>query len=213
MRSASYRRRALLALVAVLAAAIGAFIPGTASAAVDPEVWFGSPVGGSWNADARTHHFMTNARDYGDWATDIKVGAGVQVVLYAAPQNGGYNVTTKVEQVGPACSSGRDGASMVAVGVYANGVKVGSIKYGHVRPSVSEGQWINRWGTSIGTVATGMTPNDLCWTGPHVHLEGFNVHNYSCFNRGYGIGSWLDPSNFVGFVGGARVGGYRQPCP
>ncbi|WP_157467389.1 hypothetical protein [Frankia sp. QA3] len=199
-----------MALVVVL---VGLLIPGTAAAAVpDPEVWAGSPVAGSWNTDAATHHWLANAADQGDWATDIAVGAGTPVAVYVAPQNGGYDVATRVDQIGAACRAG-DGASFVTVGIYTNGVRVGSITYGHVRPGVQAGQWVGRWGAVIGTVADGLPYDANCWTGPHVHLQMFNVHNYSCFNRGYGTNYHVDATNFVGFSGGRRVGGAGQACP
>lgn len=207
-------RSATSALAAVVATVVvAALTTATASAGpVLPEIWAGSPVSGTWNSDARSHHWLANASDQGDWATDIAVAAGTPVVTYIAPQNGGYDVTTRVDQIGAGCRSG-DGAGFVTVGVYASGTRVGSVTYGHVRPGVAVGQWISRWGATIGTVAGGLPVDANCWTGPHIHLQMFNVSKYSCFNRGYGVGSVVDPSNFVGFTGGNRVGGPRQPCP
>jgi len=189
-----------------------AVAPASASSVVDREVWIGSPVTGTWNANASSHHWLGNATDQGDWATDIKVGAGTQVKVYLAPQTSGYTVTAKVTQIANGCVSG-NGAKMVAVGVYVNGTKIGSVKYAHVNPSVSVGQAVNRWGGVIGTVAGGLPYNANCWTGPHNHVEGFNVHNFSCYNRGFGIGSHVNVTNFVGFIGGKRVSGARQACP
>lgn len=211
----SHHMRSMLALLVVGALLVGSVLtPSVASAVtVDHEVWVGSPVEGRWNANARRHHWMLNARDRGDWATDITAPAGAPVRLYVAPQRRGYRVTTRVDQIGQTCAYGRRGAKFVAVGIYANGRRIGSVKYGHLRPSVRVGQWVKRWGTKLGTVRGGLPKNEKCWTGPHVHAEMFNTRNYSCFNRGYRIGSRLRRTNFVGFVGGRRVGGYRQPCP
>jgi hypothetical protein len=208
-------RRSIMTVAPALALLIGGAVtqrPASAATVVDPEVWAGSPVDGTWNANAANHHWLANAADQGDWATDIAVGAGAPVVAYVAPQNGGYGVDTRVDQIGNACRSG-DGASFVTVGIYVNGGRIGSITYAHVRPTVGVGQWISRWGSTIGTVAGGLPRNDACWTGPHVHVQMFNVHNYSCFNRGYGIGSVVHPTNFIGFAGGRRVGGSGQACP
>jgi hypothetical protein len=214
-----FAKRVMLAVMAVAAVvSIGVLAPRSASAAasaatvVDPEVWAGSPVEGTWNADAANHHWLANASDQGDWAADIKAGAGVPVVVYVAPQNAGYTVTTRVDQIGAACRAG-NGANFVTVGIYANGTRIGSITYAHVRPTVVVGQFINRWGSSIGTVATGLPYDEACWTGPHVHVQMFNVHNYSCFNRGYSIGFAVHPTNFIGFSGGRRVSADRTPCP
>lgn len=214
MRRTSRFRTKILALGAAVAVIVGlGSVASPASATTpDPEVWAGSPVDGRWVSPGSSHHWLANASDQGDWATDIATGAGAAVVVYVAPQNGGYNVTTRVDQIGAACRAG-NGASFVTVGIYVNGARIGSITYAHLNPSVSVGQWINRWGSVVGTVAGGLPYNSACWTGPHVHTQMYNVHNYSCFNRGYGIGSAVHPTNFIGFAGGWRVGGPRQACP
>lgn len=213
MTSSSVRRSTSLLLAVTLAILGVVTLQGTASAVVSPEAWAGSPVTGKWNADARTHHWLGNAKDQGDWASDITAPAGTSVVVYVAPQKSGYTIMTRVDQIGAGCVAPRNGASFVTVGIYANGSRIGSITYGHVNPTVHVGQSVNRWGSVIGHVAGGLPVNSACWTGPHVHLQMFNVHNYSCFNRGYKIGSTLRPTNFVGFAGGHRVSGPRQACP
>ncbi|HSW81517.1 MAG TPA: hypothetical protein VLG40_03910 [Candidatus Saccharimonas sp.] len=212
MKITSSAQRLGLVLIAVLSLVLGMAGTSSASSIVDPEVWAGSPVAGTWTSDPATHHWLANDMDQGDWASDIATPAGTQVVTYIAPQNGGYTVSTRVDQIGSACVGG-GGASFVNVGIYVNGGKVGSVSYAHLNPSVSVGQWISRWGAVVGTVAGGLPVNGDCWTGPHTHVQMYNVHNYSCFNRGYSIGSWLNPSNFIGFVGGNRVSGARQACP
>jgi hypothetical protein len=188
-------------------------IQSPASATTSPEVWGGSPVAGHWMVDATTHHWLGNARDQGNWAADISAPAGANVVVYIAPQNSGYTVTTRVDQIGAGCVAPHSGASFVTIGIYVNGARIGSITYGHLNPTVHVGQAISRWGSVVGHVAGGLPYDQACWTGPHVHLQMFNTHNYSCFNRGYHIGSILKPTNFVGFAGGHRVSGSRRACP
>jgi hypothetical protein len=62
-------------------------------------------------------------------------------MLYAAPVNSGYAVSAHIDTVGPACASGRisDGYR-VTVGIYADSMKIGTVTYAHINPSVSAGQ-------------------------------------------------------------------------
>jgi Protein of unknown function (DUF2673) len=204
---------AIGAAVPIFASTMAATQPASASTIVDREVWIGSPVNGTWTSDAYTHHYLDLDPDVGDWAGDIGTAAGQQVIVYVAPQTSGYIVTTRVDHIGPGCGGGANGARFVNVGIYVNNVRIGSVSYAHLNPSVREGQWISRWGSVVGTVAGGLPVNQACWTGPHVHMQSYNVHNWSCFNRGYRIGSSLARTNFVSFVGGHRVSGSRQACP
>jgi hypothetical protein len=212
------RLRAVLVVIgaaaSILASTLTAAAPAaSASTIVDREVWVGSPVNGTWTSDAYTHHYLALDPDVGDWAGDIGTGAGQQVFVYVAPQTSGYTVTTRVDYIGPGCGGGANGASFVNVGIYVNGSRIGSVSYAHINPSVHVGQWISRWGSVVGLVAGNLPYNVNCWTGSHVHMQSYNVHNYSCFNGGYHIGSALSRTNFVSFVGGRRVSGPRQACP
>lgn len=139
--------------------------------------------------------------------------AGQLVFVYVAPQTSGYTVTTRVDYIGPGCGGGANGASFVNVGIYVNGSRIGSVSYAHINPSVHPGQWISRWGSVVGLVAGNLPYNVNCWSGSHVHMQSYNVHNYSCFNGGYHSGSVLSRTNFVSFVGRRRVSGPRQACP
>jgi hypothetical protein len=65
----------------------------------------------------------------------------------------------------------------------------------------------------VGTVAGGLPYDERCWTAPHTHVELMNVHNWSCYNRGYHVGSHLNMHDFVGFAGGKRVSDVLQACP
>jgi hypothetical protein len=183
-------------------------------------VWGGSPVHGYYDygppSPPAVHHFLANAADQGDWALDIG-GPGVggqDVLVYIAPDNGAPNVTTRVDQIGAGCTNGANGASFVTVGIYqGDGQRIGSITYGHIRPTVGVGASVNRWGGKVGTVATGLPINQACWTGPHVHVQMFSVKNYACYNGTYRHEQEMWRSNFIGFTGGNMARGFRQACP
>jgi hypothetical protein len=204
-----------------------------------PAVWVGSPVNGRWpTADGcsgsggqypsatcslpRAHHTFFFGMPYrGDWGVDLQgVSAGNSVRLYAAPRSSSTAVRAKVETVRNACAarSGESsaqtaarGGKVVVVGIYANGSRVGWVSYAHVQPSVSSGQWINRWGTQIGTV--GRYTSNSCWRGVHLHFEMTNQSDYSCYNRGWRPGQAISRTNFMGFVGGRYATSPRTACP
>ena len=90
---------------------------------------------------------------------------------------------------------------------------IGSATYAHVEPTVSEGAWINRWETQIGTVGGGYRTASGCWGGPHVHFQMYSEHNYACYNKDWHPSQWMGVHEFVGFVGGSYASGPRQACP
>jgi hypothetical protein len=214
--------------------------PATASTP-DPAVWVGSPVNGTWpntagcagatypsppNGDCSlpTVHHITyySTFDWGttidDWASDDQgVVPGERVMLYAAPVNSGYTVSAHIDAVGPACASLliSDGGYRVTVGIYAGSTKIGTVTYAHINPTVSQGQWVSRWGTQIGTVGSGYNTRDKCWTAPHVHIEMASRHNYSCFSKIFlkYPGVRLSETNFQGYLGGDYASGPRRACP
>ena len=192
-------------------------------------VWVGSPFRGTWPISAgcpssfpsstcsqpSSHWWLANAPQ-GDWAADLQnVGVGQPVVLYAAPRDQNVPVTAVVDAVGPACRSGvvGDGGYRVTVGLFVRGTRVGSVTYAHVNPNVSQGQTISRWGSQIGTVGGGYNRGRGCWDGAHVHFQAYAQSGYSCFNRTWQGGQWMDPGNFLGFVTGRYASGARQGCP
>lgn len=203
---------------------------GSAPAPSDGDsVWVGSPIRGTWPTGAgcpstfpssscsqpSAHWWLANAPQ-GDWAADLQnVGVGTPVVLYAAPRDQSVPVTAVVDAVGPACSSGvvSHGGYRVTIGLFVRGSRIGSVTYAHVNPSVSQGQTVNRWGTQIGTVGGGYNTGAGCWTGAHVHFQSYAQTGYSCYNRTWQGGQWMDPSNFLGFVTGRYASGPRQGCP
>lgn len=232
--------RWLLTAAAAVAAAVGLAaviaVPAQAAAARS-SVWVGSPIDGNWAvwdgycpgatypsdmcSWPTVHHSYTWGMPYvGDWATDLGVGAGQVVNLYAAPNDTWRTITAKVEKIPLACAvrSGETyqqtfarGGNTVVVGLYEGATRIGWVAYTHVNPSVSVGQWINRWGAAIGTV--GSYTSNSCWTGVHLHIEMTNETNYSCFNKGWSSGQAMWKTNFVGFLGGAYRTAPRQACP
>jgi hypothetical protein len=135
------------------------------------------------------------------------------VTLYVAPQDPATPITTRIEDVGPACRSGAlgDGGSKVVVGIWSGGTKLGAVAFAHLNVTVHTGDVVDRWGTQLGTVGS-YTPN-VCWSGVHLHTEMVSQHNYSCFNKGWHPGQPTEPTNFVGFVGGSYATGPRSACP
>jgi hypothetical protein len=149
-----------------------------------------------------------------DWAGDLQgVTAGTGVYLYAAPNDTSIPVSARVETVGPACASGSpaDGGYRVTVALYSGSTRIGTVTYAHIQPSVSQGATISRWGTLLGTV--GSYRWSSCWQGVHVHVEMSSQHHYSCFNRGWSPGQKVNPTNFIGFIGGNYASDRRQACP
>lgn len=220
--------------VAATSTAIATSAPLTFASTPDPAVWVGSPVQGTWPNSVgcpatypsakcslpSVHHIaFSTTFDWGttksDWAADLQsVPEGRRVVLYAAPQNAGYEVQAHVDKVKAACASGviKDGGYQVQIGLYVNGLKIGSVTYAHIQPSVSEGQWISRWGTQVGTV--GSYKKSTCWAGTHVHVELSSRKNYACYSNVFQGKAWgISEANFVGFVGGGYASGARKPCP
>lgn len=179
------------------------------------EVWFGSPVEGAFPTSASSQPQNHKISYGGDWAMDEKAAAGQQAMVYVAPQDGQSSITTKIDSVRPACASHviNDGGYVVVVGVYNGSARVGYIAYAHLNPSVSVGQTVDRWGGVIGTVGSYRNDPVGCWSGSHVHIEGYNTKNFSCFNGTYGAGQVMHRSNFVGFLGGTRATHTRQACP
>lgn len=226
----------LFALLGVIAVIFAGLVVGTTRSAhastADPAVWVGSPFNGNWpnsngcpaaypsdTCSLPSVHRIVYYNPVGgyldDWAADIGQGlpAGTGVYLYAAPQTGGLPISVKVETVGPACASGviGYGGYRVTVAFYYYSTRIGTVTYAHINPALSQGSWISRWGTFLGTV--GSYTGNSCWTGTHVHLEMSSQHNYACYNRGWAPGQYMNATNFIGFIGGNYASAPRQPCP
>ena len=226
------RKRALRVRALTLMALLTAGLLGLASpaSAADPGVWVGSPMSATWpdasgcagavypssSCSLPSVHWWLARAPQGDWSADLQSAApGTPVVLYAAPQDGVTPVTAVIDAVGPACSSGRvaDGGYLVTVAFYTGGTRVGSATYAHINPTVTAGSTVSRWGTQLGTIGTGYDTRAGCWGGPHVHFQMYSTHNYACYNRGWAPGQSMNPTNFLGFVGGSWAASPRQPCP
>jgi hypothetical protein len=148
----------------------------------------------------------------GDWAVDLPKPAATKVHLYVAPRVQASVVTTKVESVSQACTSG-DGGKVITIGVYVEDTKVGWIKYAHVIPAVEAGAEVVPWGTELGSVFEAGSHQKNCWYGPHVHMEVDNTTHYSCYNKGWSAGQDFSPTNFFGFLGGRQVTWHPEACP
>ncbi|MBM0277166.1 M23 family metallopeptidase [Micromonospora tarensis] len=200
-------------LAAIASVFAGASTP-AAAATPTPVVWIGSPLSAHWPTDPSSQPANHHLPYGGDWSVDLtNVGVGTGVQLFAAPQNTALSISAKVEAVGPACASGNlaDGGQKVVVGLYNGGTKIGNVTYAHVNATLGAGAWINRWNTQIGVV--GSYNWSSCWQGVHLHVEMYNQANYSCYNRGWTGGRQVDPTNFLGFLGGSYASARRQPCP
>jgi len=205
---------AVVALAAVLLSPAitksGLTLGGDSADASGPAVLVESNFNGSLTSHPADHHRVTTDPETGqssDWASDWSVSAGTPIT----PQlNGPYGTTLKVMDVQPSCSGGADGGTAVRIAVYEpnGGPRIGWVAYLHLADvAVSAGQVVAT-DTVIGTVGS-FTPNEACWTGPHVHIEGFNDHEYSCY---YAPAS-VAPGNPIGRIGGSDVGSAPAPCP
>lgn len=205
---------------------------GVQGSTVDPAVWIGSPFRGTWpntvgcagasypssSCSLPSVHHIVYYNPVGgyldDWAADFQsVSAGTSVYLYAAPNNTSLSISAQVETVRPACGSGvvSQGGYRVTVAFYNGSIRIGTATYAHINPSVSQGTWVSRWGTRLGTV--GSYTRSSCWSAPHVHFELSSQHKYACYNKGWSPGQWMNASNFVGFIGGNYASSRRMPCP
>jgi hypothetical protein len=206
------------------------------NAAQPIEVWVGAPADGTWPSACTPEksfypsnacslpawHWDLNsgsgAMNDGDWSVDLRIKPGVKLYLYVAPQVSTDVITTQVEAVTDACTTGKGGKA-VKIAVYNKSLaKIGQIIYAHLVPAdgVKAGAKIDSWGGYLGKVADkadGLTYNTKCWTGPHVHFEMYNRKGFSCYNRGFTPDSTFSSTNFLGFLGGDRVSTPRTPCP
>ena len=227
----------VVTVVAVATALLVASAP-PASARTDAEFWIGAPVDGHWAssigcpapfpspvcADPRSHSVDYAALDgtpeRRSWAVDLggsPLVAGTGGYLYVTPYASGVALTTRVDQLGPACAPGTGRAGrVVVVGIYHGSRKVGTVAYAHVKPAVTQGQVVDPRGTKIGTVADTSAPTS-CSQPLRLHVEMGNTNNYSCFARdlhtGRPWGGAVHRGDFIGWVGGRRATGSRQPCP
>ena len=208
-------------------------------------VWIGSPVDGTWpdtqgcysytrwpsrdcslpkyhHTDYYSYYPYPVGVQRSDWAMDLQhVYTNQPVILYAAPQVGGTNISAQVQTVDYACADrvASDGGYHVTVAFYDNVGIIGTVTFAHIQPAVSQGQWISRWGTLIGTVGS-YTSNE-CWKGVHLHVEMSSYHNYACYNKGFHPVDWWDThspdlvykTNFIGFIGGNYASHTQAACP
>ena len=191
------------------------------------EVWVGAPATGAWPAECTStypsntcsvpkYHWDVDSNNDGvgndgNWSADLRISGGTRLYLYVAPQITSDVITTKVEKVSDACKFPGNGGKMVRIAVYKGTSKIGQIIYMHLTPNTTpiQGTTISRWGGYLGTVASGLPVNPLCWKGAHVHFEMYNQANYACYFKRISFVA----KNFLGFMGGNRVSGNRMPCP
>lgn len=232
-RRTPWRLRTLLAAT-LLATPVAAAISPSPAAAYGPDLWVGSPIDGFWNADPAGHHVFKKLSDMGvrsDWAVDISrrsdqsVSSFVNqdVIVYAAASDPAVDEQLSAQVVyvvkDNACAGGGGGDLVVVEFSQAGVGAIGRAVYGHVRTSFGAGAQatpISRWGGVVGTVADlsgSATGGSNCWTGPHVHLELRAQHDYACWNKGYSIGSTVNPTNFVGFTAGGQLARSARACP
>ena len=111
----------------------------------------------------------------------------------------------------PACQGGANGGTSVKIGVREpnSGPMIGWVAYVHLaNVRVQKGQTVYP-DTVLGQVGDGFPVNDACWDGPHVHLAGYNYHQYSC----YADPASVAPGDTLGRVGGSDVTAPRTRCP
>ncbi len=193
-----------------------------AQVATGPEVWVGAPYDGNWPTAAGCTSIKRNKCSLpykhwmafgGDWSVDLPKNDGADVFLYVAPDKAGsVDVTTKVASIVNACKFGRKGGKAITINVYADKKLVGHLAYLHLNPIVKVGD-IGRWGSKLGTVFKADQTDELCWTGPHVHLEVGSQSGYACYNKDWKPLQAIQATNFLGFVTGNRANKFRSKCP
>lgn len=179
-----------------------------------PAVTIEASFAGGLTSHPSNHHLVVNNRDdsgeLADWAEDWSLPAGAEV----RPQlNGPYGTELYVLDIVEACRGGGGGAS-VKVGVRApnGGGDIAWVAYVHLgEVRVQKGQPVYK-DTVIGLIGDGFPYNENCWTGPHLHLEGYNEHEFSCYVD-YAVGHRVQPGAPLGRVGGSDVAGPKQACP
>ncbi len=67
-------------------------------------------------------------------------------------------------------------------GLWNGGTKIGTVTDSPLKPGITAGSTISRWGTRLGTV--GRYTRDTCWEGNHTHVELYNQARYAGYNRG-----------------------------
>lgn len=187
-------------------------VGGTAAEAGGDPVVIEASFPGTLSSHPRDHHRAENMRDaqtgeYADWAADYAVDAGTPV---RSRLNGPYGTTLTVLAVVPSCGGG-GGGTAVKVGVRApnGGPELGWAAYLHLADvAVAEGQTVYP-DTVLGVVGDGFVVDEACWTGPHLHVEGFNRDEYSCYYAPSSVGE----GTALGRVGGSDVSAAQQPCP
>lgn len=191
----------------------GLMLGGERADAAGPNVVIEANFNGTLSSHPSTHHRARNTADAAtgrpaDWAADYAVAPGTPIT----PQlNGPAGTTLTVIDVVPSCGSGLDGGTAVKIGVREpnGGTEIGWVAYLHLsNVSVTKGQTVSP-GTVLGVVGDGFPQNASCWTGPHLHVEGFNHEKYSCFYDPTAVA----PGTPLGRVGGSDVTSERARCP
>ena len=144
----------------------------------------------------------------GDWAADIALG-GAQPA-YARFGNATGALALTITGTGTGCSGGGGGLA-VRVQVSVDGVDLGYVWFLHFA-SLARTSGAIANGELLGTQLTGPSQGANCWTGPHIHVEPYQSHGYSCFvNRG--IGSAVPTNGAIGVLGGNYASGKNATCP
>ena len=207
---------------------IAVWVPGRApSTTPAPPIWVGSPVATTWGNAGRPgstpaggHHLLGKTAPPNQWAVDLPIGSGVQVLLYVAAADPANDpaVTTAITQIvdDNACIQG-GGGDFVTVGIYYQAALVGHVTYAHLDrdPSLQVGATVPKWGTALGKVASlrgKATGGSRCWTGPHVHLEMRAQIQHACWKRALTTGRKVRREDSIGFVSGA-LSLATAPCP
>jgi len=205
--------RATLSIAILLAFAALLALGGERADAAGAPVVIEANFNGTLSSHPSTHHKARNTADAAtgkpaDWAADYQVAAGTPIT----PQlKGPYGTTLTVIDIVPSCGSGLDGGTAVKIGVREpnGGPEIGWVAYLHLTSvSVTEGQTVYP-DTVLGVIGDGFPQNESCWTGPHLHVEGFNHEKYSCF---YDPAS-VAPGTPLGRVGGSDVTTAPAHCP
>jgi hypothetical protein len=176
-----------------------------------PPVIIESSFSGSMSSHPDGHHTAVNFRDpetgnSADWSADYAAAAGTAVKPRLSGPSG---MTLAVADIAPSCSNGGGGTGVKVSVADSDGSTIGTVSYLHLAEvGVSVGDTVST-DTVLGTIGGDFAVDSACWTGPHLHVEGYNDSDYSC----YYAPETVEPGTAIGRIGGSDVTGRVTPCP
>lgn len=203
--------RRILCAAGVAAAPLAPLVVASPASAGGSEVVIEASFSGNLTSHPDGHHTAVNFNDAAtgnpaDWSLDYGTSAGTPVTPRLA---GPAGMSLEVVDVAASCKNGGGGSGVKVAVREADGTTIGTVSYLHLDDiAVAEGQAIAT-DTVLGVVGGDFAVDSACWTGPHLHIEGYNATDYSC----YYAPSTVEPGAAIGRIGGSDVGARVSACP